>query len=126
MAKNEDIIADITALAAEKGVDVPVTEGLNNAQLAATLKTMKAPAAPAPAPAPAKPAAPAPAKPADNTDDIVEPVNIKRPPFYIKDGKSLTTLKGILGPGDEVKVEYLIDGKDGLKRHVANGVIAKA
>lgn len=120
MASNKDIIADINILATEKGLANPVTEGLNNVELAAMLKEMKAPAKPA------APAAPAPAKPADNHDDIVEPVKVKLPPFYIKDGKSLTTLKGILGPGDEVKAEYLIDGKDGLKHHVENGVIAKA
>lgn len=120
MAKSKDtLIAEITAEAQKQGIDMPVTEGLDATQLAITLKGMTAPA-------PAKPAAPAPAKPADNTDDIVEPTKAKRPPFYINDGKSLTTLKGILGPGDEVKVEYLIDGKDGLKRHVASGVIAKA
>jgi len=114
MASNKDIITEITAIAIEKGVDVPVTEGLNNKQLAATLKGMKGPAV-----------LPAPAKPADK-DDVVEPAKVKRPPFYICDGKSLTTLKGILGPGDEVKADYLIDGKDGIDRHRKDGVIAKA
>ena len=113
MAKNKDIIAEITALANEKGIDVPVTEGLNNVQLAEMLKGMKGPAAPA------KPET-------DKDDDVVEPAKVKRPPFYICDGKSLTTKKGILGPGDEVKVEYLHDGKEGLDRHRKNGVIAKA
>jgi hypothetical protein len=127
MPSNKDIIAEITALAAEKGVDVPVMEGLNNAQLAETLKVMKGPAGPA-----GPGTGDAATGDADNTDkdddevEIVKPVKVKRPPYYISDGKSLTTKKGILGPGDEVKIEYLIDGRDGLKRHVENGVITKA
>lgn len=67
----------------------------------------------------------APAPKADE-DDIVEPAKVELPPFYICDGKSLTTLKGILGPGDEVRASYLIDGSDGIKRHRENGIIAKA
>ena len=72
----------------------------------------------------AKAPAPAPAKD-EETDEVVEPAKVERPPFYICDGKSLTTLKGILGPGDEVQSEYLIDGDDGIKRHRENGIIAK-
>ena len=115
MAKNQELIASIVALAAEKNTDVPITEGLNNAQLAETLKGMKTPASPAPA----KPAGP------KDKDDVAEPAKVKRPPFYITDGHSLTTLKGILGPGDEVQSEYLIDGEKGINRHREGGVIAK-
>ena len=122
MASNNDLIADIQAAAKAKGVDVPVTEGLNNVQLAETLKGLKE----LEAKGPSGPAGPAASKDDNDDDDVIEPAKVKRPPYYICDGKSLTTLKGILGPGDEVKVEYLIDGKDGLKRHRENGVIAKA
>ncbi len=111
MAKSkETLIKEIEAEAKKQGTPAPVTEGLGAEKLADLLKTMKDAAASA----------------KDDEDDVVEPAKVKRPPYYICDGQSLTTLKGILGPGDEVKEEYLIDGKDGLNRHRKNGVIAKA
>ena len=115
MASNLELIESIEVEAKAKGVDIPVTEGLNNVQLAETLKKLKLPAGPA-----------GPTVTEDDKDDVIEPAKVKRPPFYICDGKSLTTKKGILGPGDEVKVEYLIDGEKGMKRHRENGIIVKS
>lgn len=34
----------------------------------------------------------------------------EKPPFYIMPGKAITSLRGILGPGEEVKAEYLSGG----------------
>ena len=44
--------------------------------------------------------------------------------YFIEDGKSISSAKGILGPGDRVKPEYF--GKDGaavLKRLVDSGAV---
>ena len=112
MASNKDLITAIEAEAEAKGVDVPATENLTNAQLAETLKRLRGPA-----PAPGT---------GEDEDDVIEPAKVERPPYYICDGKSLTTLKGILGPGDEIKAEYLTDGDEGIKRHRQNGIVAKA
>ena len=53
------------------------------------------------------------------------PKTEKAQSFYICKGKSLTTRKGILGPGEKVQASYLIDGDEGLKRHRKSGVIVK-
>ena len=46
--------------------------------------------------------------------------------FVIKAGCSLTSLKGILGPGVEVKPEFFIGGQETLDKHKKNGYIVKA
>ena len=126
MPSNKDLIADIEAEANAKGVDVPVTEGLSNVQLADTLKVLKS-------------AAPAPVSNDDDksddetsddetndaNDDEVEAPKTKKAPYTMAPNKAITTLKGVLAEGDEVKVEYLSDGEDGLKRHVENGNVIK-
>ena len=108
MPSNTKLIESIEAEAKAKGVDIPVTEDLNNSQLADKLKELKA-LAPAPAPAPAE------------TSEAPAPVVEKKAPYTMAPNKAITTLKGVLADGDEVKVEYLADGEDGLKRHVENG-----
>ena len=125
MPKNEELIKDIETEANAKGVDIPVTEGLSNAQLAETLKGLKA-AAPAPTNETDGKADDGKADDAadDSTDDDEVEVEAKAP-YEMAPGKALTTLKGCIGPGEEIKAEYLIDGKDGLKRHVKNGLVVK-
>lgn len=49
----------------------------------------------------------------------------KKPPFYIMPGKALTSKRGILGPGDEIKVSDIAGGKDALEKFVASGHIGE-
>ncbi len=110
MPKNIDLIDDINALADERGESAPVTDGMSNNKLSAMLSDMKNPKVEA------------------ETEVEVETKTVEttHPQYYIADGKSLTTLKGIRGPGDEIKADYLADGKDGLKRHVKSGLVIKS
>lgn len=41
-------------------------------------------------------------------------------------GKSLTSKKGILGPGAEVKAKYFENGKTVIEKFLANGILVKA
>ena len=131
MPSNNELKAAIAAEAEAKGVDVPETEGKNNAELASILKDLKAP--PAPAPAENKDADEAdPMAGAQNAADVKaetqakkENVEIKRPPFYIAENKSITSKKGTLNEGDEVKAEYLGGGKQSLDAHIKAGNVLK-
>lgn len=73
MATNAELIADITAI--NEGAE---TEGLNNAQLSAKLKELKAAA-----------------------DEVKT--------FTVVKGKSITSKRGIIGPGEEVTGEDVAD-----------------
>lgn len=56
-----------------------------------------------------------------------KPAEVPEPaPFTIAEGKALTSKKGILGPGDEVKPEYLPGGQDTIDKFVKSGHIVKA
>ena len=134
MPSNEKLIESIETEAKAKGVDVPVTEGKNNADLIAILKELKTPTPPAPAKddddpdaeaaAAAKAEAAAAAKAeADALDKVEAPV--KRPPFYIKDGKAITTKRGILADGDEITAKDLAGGKDAINKFIKTGHIGK-
>lgn len=37
------------------------------------------------------------------------------PPFTVADGKAITSMRGILAEGDEVKAEYLTGGQESLE-----------
>jgi len=54
-----------------------------------------------------------------------ENVEVKRPPFYIAENKSITSKKGTLNEGDEVKAEYLGGGKQSLDAHIKAGNVLK-
>ena len=47
------------------------------------------------------------------------------PPYRVAPGKSITSKKGILAEGDEVKAEYLPGGKETLDNNVDRGFIIK-
>ncbi len=52
---------------------------------------------------------------------------VKKPPYYVAPGKSLTSLKGILSgdTADEVKAEYLAGGKEAVDAFVKSGHVLK-
>ena len=47
------------------------------------------------------------------------------PPYRIADGKSITSKKGVLTEGDEVKAEYLPGGQETLDYNVDRGFVIK-
>lgn len=99
-----------------------------------TTDTKSKSAAPAPAPAPAppaekekarKPAAPPAEKEKDPTKDATDETTKKRPQFYVKERKSITTKVGILSDGDEIKPEHLVGGKARIAELIKTGYIGK-
>lgn len=78
---------------------------------------------PAPAPAAPAPAAPVEAE-GDPTKDAVMEGTEKRPPFYVIDGKSITTPRGIKSDGAEIFAAD-VGGKDRLAELIKKGYIAK-
>ena len=49
----------------------------------------------------------------------------KYPPFYVPEGTSITSKKGVLADGDEVKAEYLSGGEKTLNGLVKSGHVKK-
>lgn len=52
--------------------------------------------------------------------------NVKKPPYYVADGKAITCKKGVLDSGDEVKAEWLGGGKDSLAVLIKNETVVKS
>lgn len=55
----------------------------------------------------------------------VEKKSVKKPPFYMLQGKALTTKKGILSDGDEIKPEWVHGGKETIENFIRSGYIGK-
>lgn len=68
------------------------------------------------------------AEAADVANNRVKPAveEKKNPPYSIAEGKSLTSKRGILGPGEEIKPADLAGGADAIKSFVKSGHIIKA
>ena len=49
----------------------------------------------------------------------------KKPPYTIADGKAITTKRGILAEGDEIKVKDLPGGKESLDAFIKTGHVVK-
>ena len=107
MASNEQLQAQIKAEAEKKGVDSQNTSEMSNADMAAELKRLKTEV------------------PMPPQGDEQEVEDDKKPPFYVCDGKSLTSKVGMIHEGKEVKAEFLHGGKDRIKELIKDGVIAK-
>ena len=120
MPTNKELAAEAEALAAELELEAPTTEGLNNAELAALVKELKAKRGDDVATEEAK------AKAAARKAGAVEPT--EKPPYYMAPGKAITSLKGILSGDteDEVKAEMLSGGETALKSLVKSGHIIKS
>ena len=65
------------------------------------------------------------AKTAAKEAEAKEAEATKKPPFYVEDGKALTTKRGILSDGDEIKAEDLAGGKKALTAFVKTGHVGK-
>lgn len=102
MASNMKLIADINAINPDA-----VTEGLNNAQLSELLKSLKA------------------AILAMEPEPELDPEPTAKKGHYVADGKSITSLRGILGEGREVKAEYFPGGEETFQGLKDRGDIVK-
>jgi hypothetical protein len=100
MASNKDLIVSILALALDLKIEPPETEDKNNAQLTAILKELKASA---------------------DEPEEKEP-ELK---FYIVAGKAITSQRGILSDGEEIKEGDLPGGLTALKAFVKSGYVVK-
>jgi len=144
MASNRELSEQAEALGKELGISVD-TKGLNNQALTelvahlekrADAAAQKPPEAPkAPPAAPATETSPKPARPPiDGASDgskggpppKAPPKATKsKAPYVVAKGKALTCRRGVLGPGDEIKVSDVSDGQAGLERLVKSGHVVK-
>lgn len=76
------------------------TDGKNNDELASILSGLKA----------------------EKKDPAVE----EGPAFYVMPGKCLTSKRGLIADGDEIKAEDLAGGKEALNAFVKSGHVGKA
>jgi hypothetical protein len=102
MASNKDLIVSILQLALAAAIDPPETENKTNAELSAILKDLKASA--------------------DEPEPEEKEPELK---FYIVAGKAVTSQRGILSDGDEIKEQDLPGGLTALKAFVKSGYVVK-
>ncbi len=102
MPSNKELVNAIEAAAKAANVEVPETADLKNDKLAEILKDLKGLKAPAAAPAVAK--------------------------YFVEDGKSLTSKRGIRGPHDSVAAKDIPGdkGAERLEELEGAGVLYKA
>lgn len=132
MASNAELSAQIKVLDPDA-----VTDGLNNARLTEKLAELEK-------------LAETPTDPADETppttvvdaeaekakveadaakakaDAEAEKAKEKKYPYAVAKGKSITTKQGVIGPGDEIKAEWLPTGKDALDQLVKSKYVIKS
>lgn len=113
MANKAELIEQIAEAAKVKGVDVPNTEGLKNAELEEVLTGLL--------PEPDPNADPDP-EPSPKTKEAAKK---KKPPYSVAKGKSIACKKGIVGSECEMKVEYVAGGKKSFDALVDAGHIVK-
>lgn len=119
MASNKELIEQIDALAEELGETVE-TKDLNNADLATLAKSLREKKANAGAEDAANAKSEAAAAKAKEAEDA------KKPDFYVKEGKSVTSKRGIRADGDEVTAKDFEGGKDVLDSLIKRGIVIKS
>ena len=112
MASNAKLTEDIKEINPEAE-----TDGLNNAQLADLLKSLKAAKELAPDPEPT---------PAPTPEPTPEPEAPKaKKGYFVAEGKSITSMRGIRVGGQPVEAKYFPDGENTIKDLVKRGMIIK-
>lgn len=129
MPSNKQYIEDAIKLAEELGLKVE-TEGLNNQSLADLVSDLKAKKKDAERETPADKAeddaAAAAALAELESGETKEKEEAKKFPFYVKEGKAVTSKRGILSDGDEIKADDLPGGKEALDAFVKSGHVVKS
>lgn len=102
MTNNKDIIKSIVTISDELGKEAPDTKGKNKNQLNNILSVLKA-------------------ELIEETDVVEEKLR-----FIVAEGKSITTRRGILSEGNEIKADDMSGGKQALKAFVKSGHVIKS
>ncbi len=108
MASNKELIKQINHHANDLGMDRLELDGFNNAKLAELLSDLKAKWRDA------------------TTHTVADGVKGCSDIMVISEGKSLTTKRGILGPGDGIVPGDLAGGEEALEYFVSTGHVVKA
>lgn len=129
MPSNKQYTEEAIKLAEELGLEVK-TEGLNNQKLADLVSDLKAKKKDAERETSADKAeddaAAAAALAEFESGETEEEEEAKKFPFYVKEGKAVTSKRGILSDGDEIKADDLPGGKEALDAFVKSGHVAKS
>lgn len=120
MPSNKDLIKQAEELAEKLGEDKPKTEGLKNDDLVALVSGLREKAK-----ATTEGAEDA-AKAKVEAEEAKAEAAKKKPPFYVEKGKAITSKRGILGEGDEIKADDLAGGKEALEAFIKSGHVAKS
>jgi len=117
MAKsNAVLITSILALALALGDDTPVTGGLNNVALTSLESELKTRKAKAEADAVAK---------AEADADAAAKAEAELEEYVIAPGRSVTSLKGIRGEGDEALAKHFPGGEKTFQDLIERGIVVK-
>lgn len=139
MPSNAEYTKQAEELAEGLGLEIS-TEGLNNEKLAALVSDLKAKKKDADNQAAEEAAAKAAAeleekakedsaaaamKAKQDAEKVKAEKAAKKPPFYVMPGKAITSKRGVLSDGDEIKVDDLAGGKEALEAFVKSGHVGK-
>ena len=137
MPSNKQYADQANELAKELGIPI-VTKGMSNIKLGELVSDLLAKKTDAntitQADAPAPPPPPAEADDADAQAKVDADAQAKVDadaqveifPYCIAPGKAITSRKGVLSDGDEIKAEYVAGGEDTLADLVKKGFVIKA
>lgn len=134
MPSNAEYTKQAEELAEGLGLEIS-TEGLNNEKLAALVSDLKAKKKDADNQAAEEAAAKAAAELEEKAKEDSAAAAMKakqdaekaakKPPFYVMPGKAITSKRGVLSDGDEIKVDDLAGGKEALEAFVKSGHVGK-
>lgn len=125
MPSNKDLVKAIADISAELEKDAPETEGKNNGELANILSALKAEKKEADKDLTPDAAAKAAAEAKAKADEAKAKAD-EKPPFFVMPGKCLTSKRGLLADGDEIKADDLAGGKEALDDFVKSGHVGEA
>ena len=111
MPSKKDLIKQAEELAEKLGEDTPKTDGLKNDDLVALVSGLgeKAKAT------------------TEGADDAAKAKAAKKkPPFYVCEGRAVTSKRGILADGDKIKADDLAGGKEALEAFIKSGHVAQS
>ena len=126
MPSNKDLVKAIADISAELEKDAPETEGKNNGELANILSALKAEKKEADKDLTPDAAAKASAEAKAKAEEEAKAKADEKPPFFVMPGKCLTSKRGLLADGDEIKADDLAGGKEALDAFVKSGHVGKA
>lgn len=116
MPSNNSFKKEITELAKALSLEIN-TDGLNNNKLAALVKDLRAKKKDAET-----------ETQADNAPRVADKAAVEpesKNSFIVCTGKAITTRRGILSNGDEIKAEDISGGKEALERFILSGHVKK-